>query len=152
MRVFPLGLLVIIIFEFWLVAIVATHLGALLTLLLFISTTFVGLSLLRHQARDLIAQTTGALQQRESIKDLFSASKIMIGGVLLIIPGFLTDALGLSFIALGLLRRLHAGSTPAPKMNRYHDSPFQSKDRRQSSQEHEVIEGEFTREDTHKPD
>lgn len=147
MRAFPLGFLAIIILEFWLVAIVATHVGAFLTLLLFVSTTFIGLSLLRSQASEIFAQTTGALQQRDAIKSLFSASKIMMGGVLLVVPGFLTDGLGMGLIVLGLIRRWQVGHGLAPQEKRYRDSPFRSEHEQPSPKDHEIIEGEFTRDE-----
>ena len=84
-----------IIIEVLLFIIIAKFLGVLLTLLLVIATTACGFSLMKQQGMKGIEWQkqmfqSGSFQQMQSMPELWRA----MAGLLLILPGFLTDLLG----------------------------------------------------------
>ncbi len=85
--------------EIYLLLKIKDEIGFSNTLLLIFVTGFLGAYLLRQQGRSILleiqkSQTSGQPPDDLMIKGLLT----FIGGVLLITPGVLTDALGLSFI------------------------------------------------------
>lgn len=87
--------------------------GALPTLFAFLATTFLGIYLLRNY------QWLAIVQMREQLKagyvsvdDMRQSGFIILAGILLIIPGFITDIIGLlcllPTIRSGLLKKLLA--------------------------------------------
>lgn len=66
------------------------------TVLAVVATTLLGAALLRAQGLGALRRAQAALDRRElPVKELFDGACILVGGLLLILPGFLTDALGL---------------------------------------------------------
>ena len=90
---------------------------ALLTLL---AMSLLGAGLMRSQGLATVTRARAALQRRElPIRELFDGACILIGGVLLLLPGFLTDVLGILLLLppmrtllRGLLLRWLAGRRP----------------------------------------
>ena len=66
------------------------------TVLAVVATALLGAALLRAQGLGALRRAQAALDRRElPVKELFDGACILVGGLLLILPGFLTDALGL---------------------------------------------------------
>ncbi|PWQ99103.1 FxsA family protein [Leucothrix pacifica] len=98
MRTFPIFaflFLVVPIIEIYLLIQVGTVIGALPTILLVVATAVIGAYLLRQQGLSTLARfqknmSTGVVPAREMIEGVL----LLIGGALLMTPGFFTDAMG----------------------------------------------------------
>ena len=95
-------LLIIIGFCLWvwaeLAALVAIggELGVLLTIAGIFVTAMVGIWLLRNQGRAIMSSLQAQLARGEApVTSLAAGTSIMAGAVLMLIPGYLTDAIGL---------------------------------------------------------
>lgn len=91
---------------FW----VASRTGVFAALVLLVATSFVGAALLRRLggnafSRLLQAVQTGTRAEGAAREGLMVA----LGGVLMIIPGFITDVIGFALILPSLLRTLREG-------------------------------------------
>jgi UPF0716 protein FxsA len=111
MRGLPLGLLLFIlapVAEIWLMIDIGSVIGAGWTVLAIIATAIIGASLVRFQGlgvytRMNLAASRGELPAMEMIEGL----SLLISGVLLLTPGFITDTLGF-LILIPPLRRWFA--------------------------------------------
>ena len=66
------------------------------TILLTLLSSFVGLQLMRHQGLATLVRARAAVQRNEPpIGELLDGLSILLAGFLLIVPGFVTDVLGL---------------------------------------------------------
>ena len=109
------------------------------TLLGIVATGVLGALLMRAQGLGTLARARTALARRElPVRELFDGVCILIGGVLLLTPGFLTDVVGLLFLlpptrallrALIWRRLLQRARTHVPNARRRGGAP--------------VIDGEF---------
>jgi len=87
---------------------VAHAIGWVAALALLLLTSVIGTRVLRAQSRAAIERVTGAVsQRREPAKTAIDGLLGFLGGVLVAIPGFVTDALGL-LLLLPPTRRLAA--------------------------------------------
>lgn len=78
---------------------IAVVLGIALTLLLVILTSCLGISLVRHQGIKTLLQMQQKLAQGENPAiEMIKSVSLVMAGLLLITPGFLTDLLGLLLI------------------------------------------------------
>lgn len=111
------------LFELWLLIRVGAQIGALPTVLLVVLTAITGLTLLRHQGWQLLRQADSRLRGGEPpTRELLEAMLLAFGALLLLIPGFASDLLGLvcvlppsrRAVAAALLRRLGGGRRPPP--------------------------------------
>ena len=109
-------LLIIIGFCLWvwaeLAALVAigSELGILLTITGIFVTGMVGIWLLRNQGRTIMSSLQAQLAHGEApVASLANGTSIMAGAVLMLIPGYLTDAIGLVMF-LPVIRTLIGGS------------------------------------------
>lgn len=76
--------------------IVGSEIGVLATIGLIIGTTILGAILLRIQGFGAMTRIRTAMETGASPgRDLVHGAMIMLAGILLILPGFITDALGL---------------------------------------------------------
>lgn len=100
---------------------VAHVLGVLLTLLLVIFTSFIGMSLVRNQGFKNLLQMQQKMAAGESpAAEMTKSVSLIISGLLLILPGFFTDLLGLllllppvqKHLTLKLLPHLRFSRTP----------------------------------------
>ena len=74
--------------------------GGLSTVLLVVITAFIGSSLLRQQGWSTMAKAQQSMSEgRTPAMEMMEGVVILVSGILLLTPGFLTDALGL----LGLM-------------------------------------------------
>lgn len=100
MRWLPLILLFVLIYiEISLFIAVASVIGVALTMLLVVFTSCMGVSLVRNQGMQTLRQMQQKLAMGESpAAEMVKSVSLLIAGVLLIIPGFFTDFLGLLLI------------------------------------------------------
>jgi UPF0716 protein FxsA len=95
---------------FW----VAGRIGFLPALLALVATSFVGASLLRRQGGQAVARLLAAFRRGEPPNGAARESfMVALGGVLMIIPGFVSDAIGFALIVPSLLRSLRDGRAVA---------------------------------------
>ena len=97
--VLVLLLIVLPIVEVWLIVQVGQAIGALPTILILIGEAILGGLLMRHEGRRAWAALNGALAGGTMPTDeLADAALVLVGGVLLMVPGFITDIFGLFFL------------------------------------------------------
>jgi UPF0716 protein FxsA len=100
----PLVLLIVLlvavpIFEVWLLIKVGQQLGLLPTILILIAEAIIGALLMRHEgSRAWKALNDAFTNGKVPTGELADAALILVGGVLLILPGFLTDVVGFLFL------------------------------------------------------
>lgn len=95
------------IVEIWLLLEVSDHIGGWPTIFLVLLTGLVGLGLLRIQGPATLMRARLKLAQGEMpASEMVEGLCLAVGGALLLTPGFVTDALGLSCLIPGLRRRL----------------------------------------------
>ncbi|MEM8552086.1 MAG: FxsA family protein [Pseudomonadota bacterium] len=86
---------------------VGSIIGALPTILLIVATAVLGMVLLRRQGLSVLAQLQADLRaERVPAKAMGEAVTIAIAGVLLLTPGFITDAIGFALFIPAVRRRL----------------------------------------------
>jgi len=96
---FPIFVIVTLA-EIYVLVTVGQAIGGLSTVLLVIITAFIGSSLLKQQGWSTMAKAQQSIAQgRTPAVEMFEGVVILISGVLLLTPGFITDILGL----LGLM-------------------------------------------------
>lgn len=92
--------IVVPVVELWLILQVAELLGggakgAALTVLLLVADSVLGATLMRSQGRSVWSRFVGALDQRRMpAREIVDGGFVIVGGVLLLTPGFLSDLLG----------------------------------------------------------
>jgi UPF0716 protein FxsA len=100
----PLVLLVVLlvavpIFEIWLLIKVGQQLGLLPTVLILVAQAVLGVMLMRHEgSRAWKALNDAFTEGKVPTGELADAALILVGGVLLMLPGFLTDVIGFLFL------------------------------------------------------
>jgi UPF0716 protein FxsA len=93
------SLLVVPLAELWLIVETADRIGLPLTLFLLIVVSVAGATLLRQQGVAAWRRLQDALAQGiVPSGELIDATLIVIGGALLLTPGFLTDVVGLALL------------------------------------------------------
>jgi UPF0716 protein FxsA len=94
-----LGLLVVPIAELWVIVETADRLGVASTLALLILVSVAGAALLRQQGSAAWRRLQEALERGEMpSRELVDGALVLVGGVLLLTPGFVTDAVGLTLL------------------------------------------------------
>ena len=96
---FPI-FVVVTLAEIYVLVSVGQAIGGLSTVLLVVITAFIGSSLLRQQGWSTMAKAQQSMSEgRTPAIEMMEGVVILVSGILLLTPGFLTDALGL----LGLM-------------------------------------------------
>ena len=96
-------------FELYLLFAVADQIGGLETIYLVIVTGIVGASMAKREGLSVIRQIQeGAINGEPPADKLVEGLMVLVGGILLVTPGIMTDAFGLSLI-LPWSRRLLVG-------------------------------------------
>ena len=96
---FPI-FVVVTLAEIYVLVSVGQAIGGLSTVLLVIITAFIGSSLLRTQGWSTMAKAQQSIAEgRAPAMEMLEGVVIVVSGILLLTPGFLTDTLGL----LGLM-------------------------------------------------
>jgi UPF0716 protein FxsA len=92
-------LVVLFIAELWVIAVVASHIGVAETILLLLAVTIVGVWLVKRQGVALLGRLQDTIDQgRVPHRELVDGFLILVAGVLLIPPGFITDVIGLALL------------------------------------------------------
>lgn len=132
------ALLLFIVFpllELWLLIKVGSLIGPLVTVLLVVATAVLGLALLRVQGLSALMRAQVRMQAGEApVEELVQGVFLAAGGLLLLVPGFITDFLGFLCLIPGI-RQWLVGQIL--KRDRY--------GRVRRTQIH-IIEGDFRRE------
>jgi UPF0716 protein FxsA len=146
MRVPPVLFLLFLAFpllEIYCLILVGRWIGALPTVLLVIMTAALGAALARHQGLATVQRLQATLARGEPpAVELFEGVIVLVGALLLLLPGFLSDLAGL-FCLVPATRRMLARwsmrhvNTGAPSGAAGHAPPRQGR----------TLEGEFHRED-----
>ncbi|HLO25032.1 MAG TPA: FxsA family protein [Geobacteraceae bacterium] len=90
---------VIPVVELYLVIKVGSLIGALPTVALLLAISMAGAWLVRHQGFEIMRRIQAELAQgRLPAAELLDGALVLVGGVLLLTPGFFTDLLGLFFL------------------------------------------------------
>lgn len=85
--------------EIYLLVKVGSSIGAMNTVLLIIATGVVGAYYARLQGFDVVRRLQASMEDgRVPAREMVDGAMLLLGGALLITPGFLTDALGFSLI------------------------------------------------------
>ncbi|MBT5570918.1 MAG: FxsA family protein [Alphaproteobacteria bacterium] len=73
--------------------------GTWSTIALVILTAFIGTAMLRQQGMATMARAQAEIREdRLPVRELFNGFCLLVGGLMLLTPGFLTDALGFSLL------------------------------------------------------
>ena len=87
------------IIEIYLFIKIGSKIGAISTILLILSTAFIGLIYVRYEGFNTLKSAMGQLIKNEiPLFEIISGAALVIGAFLLLLPGFLTDALGFLLI------------------------------------------------------
>ena len=144
---FPI-FVVVTLAEIYVLVSVGQAIGGLSTVLLVIITAFIGSSLLRQQGWSTMAKAQQSIAEgRTPAMEMLEGVVILVSGILLLTPGFLTDGLGL----LGLMpwsRHYfinHFLEKNAERVFRSRNSVFihRSDSTETKNKKDETIEGEF---------
>ena len=148
MRAYPFILLIFVGFplvEVYLFIEVGKEIGALATVLLCIATAVIGSAMVRAQGISTMARFQQEMAAGQMpATTMMEGFALMLGGILLITPGFFTDAIG--FLCLIPLTRRAVISRFINKMvvTRGHFSSYHS---HLKPKDPDVIEGEFRNHD-----
>ncbi len=137
MLFFLLLLIGVPLLELYFLIRVSVAIGALPTLGLAIVTAVVGAALVRQQGFSVLQRVQRALQRGElPAHELIDGALLLVAGIFLLLPGFLTDATGF-LLLLPPLRRWLRQRVLLNQRGR-HSTPAASTS---------IIEGEFRRDD-----
>lgn len=98
-RVALLAVVALLVLEIFVFRWVGGLIGAGPTVLLVLATSALGMGVIRHgggRARESLIQALR--QQRTPAREVADAIVVLVGGVLLLLPGFVTDLLGLVLV------------------------------------------------------
>tara|TARA_B000000532_G_scaffold242709_1_gene237290 strand:+ start:743 stop:1141 length:399 start_codon:yes stop_codon:yes gene_type:complete len=87
------------IIEIYLFIKIGAKIGAITTILLIISTAFIGVIYVRYEGFNTLKSAISQLIKNEiPLFEIISGAALVIGAFLLLLPGFLTDTLGFLLI------------------------------------------------------
>ena len=100
MRLLILSLFIgIPLIEIYLFIQVGALIGTWPTIALVVLTAFIGTAMLRQQGMEMMASAQAELRnERLPVRELFNGFCLSVGGIMLLTPGFLTDALGFALL------------------------------------------------------
>lgn len=94
-RNWPLLFVIIPLLELYLIIKVGGIIGAFWTVMLVLSTAFIGVNLLRYQGMNTLARAQRSMSQGAlPAMEMMEGMALAVGGAFLITPGFITDTLG----------------------------------------------------------
>ncbi len=112
MKKLPLIICMFLFIELYFLIRVGASLGALTTIALFVLTSFAGVALIRWQgAATAMAMSRQMAQGVMPKVDILKSLSVLFAGILLIIPGFFTDFMGVCLCVYGMLRQLFTSAT-----------------------------------------
>lgn len=104
---------VYIVIDFVALILFASSFGALATLALIIGSGICGVQLMRKEGRQTLQHMQANLMEgKQSLSGIMRNSAFLLGGVLMILPGPISDVLGIVMVLPTLLRR-HRGPQAA---------------------------------------
>lgn len=135
-------IIITLIIEIYLFIRIGAIIGVLSTILLTMITTMLGILSLRLFSLVTTTKIVKLMAEKTlSPQDIINSLNIYLGAVLLIFPGFLTDAIGLFLVLLAFIQnRFSEGVTTST-------TTHQEKVKVYEENGHNVIEGEYRRED-----
>ena len=133
--------------ELWLLIKVGSAIGPLTTVLTVIFTALLGVTLLRIQGFSALLRAqqkmaAGELPAEELVQGVFLAA----GGLLLLVPGFITDAVGFLCLTPGIRSMLVGGLLKRSRGRVFMAGGFSANDSASKTPAPDVIEGEYRRE------
>jgi len=140
--------------EIYLLIELGSEIGALLTVFLVVFTAVLGAFLMQRQGIGTMLRVRQAMDRGEvPALEMLEGAVLLVGGLLLLIPGFFTDALGFlclipplrRLLLLGFLRRAQIHGEVVSSVHRSSSSSAPSSPSSSSSGPR-VIEGEFHKE------
>ncbi len=118
------------VIEIYLFIKIGAKIGAISTILLIISTAIIGLIYVRYEGFNTLRSAISQLIKNEiPLFEIVSGAALVIGAFLLLLPGFLTDALGF-FLIFPITRRIifKKVSSKYKKKNKFIDGEFRDLD------------------------
>lgn len=92
-------LLILPLTELYVIIEVGSSIGSFSVILLIIMTAIIGISFMRNNGMGALKKfQQGMAQGKVSDDDIFTSVVIFIGGLFLLLPGFITDTIGLLFL------------------------------------------------------
>ena len=141
MKYFLPTLIVLPVLEMYLLIKVGTYFGAFNTVGLILLTAFLGLSLIRRQGINVLTKAKIKFQKSEiPTQEILTGFFLVLGGLLLLIPGFITDVFGLTCL-IPTIRRFFIDFLSVTFI---HLTKFSSKKETPKS---DWIDGEFKKEE-----
>ncbi|MDG6774886.1 FxsA family protein [Thiomicrorhabdus sp. ZW0627] len=99
LKVFLLFFVLVPLAELYILIQVGSVIGALPTVLLTVATAVMGVMLMRSQGASILQKTQVSLAKGEVPQSaMMEGAFIFLGGLLLLVPGLMSDALGLLFL------------------------------------------------------
>ena len=160
LRAWPLFFFIIPLVEIYFLIQIGEQIGAWKTVLLVIVTAIIGVTLLRQQGMRTLLKANQAMQAGQMpAQEMFDGFMLAAVGILLVTPGFFTDAIG--FILLvpvvrkallkSLMQKLMNPANFTQSSVHYRSAQYTEADRKQAdlndSKKSHTIEGDFKRED-----
>lgn len=95
-RMFMLFIVALPFLELWVLVAVAVHIGVFNTICLVFLTSIIGSAILKQQGLAILRSVDWRMQRGEMpVSEVSDGLWLAIGAVLLIIPGFITDVIGI---------------------------------------------------------
>ncbi|MBW5405328.1 FxsA family protein [Morganella morganii] len=140
MRWLPLILICLLIYiEAVIFVHVASAIGVFMTLVLVVLTSCLGVSLVRNQGMRNLSLIQQKIQAGESpAAEMIKSVSLVLAGILLVLPGFFTDFLGLLLLLPPVQKLLVSRVLPFIRVYQPRTNPF-------SANQGNVYEGEFER-------
>jgi UPF0716 protein FxsA len=108
-----IAFIVVPLLELWVIIEIGGVIGTLPTIVLLLISSLVGAALTRSQGRVAWQRFNDALAERRVPgREVFDGAAVIVGGALLLTPGFITDLVGIFFLApptRAAMRRVLAG-------------------------------------------
>ena len=129
------------------------EIGGLLTLLGVFVTAIIGLSLLKGQGKAVMARIrTDLVQGHAPVGSIADSASLAVGGILMLIPGYVTDAVGLLLFVPGLrtiagawiLHHLVANNRFKGFVHVDSQSGFRAQTPHSYAEDDDIIEGDVT--------
>lgn len=121
---------------------VAHVLGVLMTLILVIFTSVIGMSLVRNQGFKTFADATKMAAGESPAAEMIKSVSLIIAGLLLLLPGFFTDFLGLLLLLPPVQKHLTLKLLPHLRFSRMPGGGFSA-----GTGGGETFDGEYQRKD-----
>lgn len=160
LRAWPLLFFIIPLVEIYFLVQVGEQIGALMTVLIVIITAIIGVTILREQGFRTLMKANQAMQAGQMpAQEMFDGFMLAAVGILLVTPGFFTDAIGflllIPAVRKSLMRAILKNMTLQSHGQFYsaHYEQHHSRERphrkeiRRDADGHRTIDGDFKRED-----